>query len=63
MIPEYNKICFETDDLLIVEAKKQVLENALKNGLITQDEFNTEKTRVLQEYSQYCSKLGYAFNW
>ena len=66
MIPEYNKIDFENDDLLVIDAKKKILENAVKNGLITQEEFDAEKARVLSAYDSYCKskpKLGYAFNW
>ena len=66
MIPEYNKIDFENDDLLVIDAKKKILENAVKNGLITQEEFDAEKARVLSAYDSYCGstrKLGYAFNW
>lgn len=68
MIPEYNKINFETDDLMVVEAKKKILEEAVKNGQITQEEFEAERARVLKAYEDYQAshqnqKLSYAFNW
>lgn len=66
MIPEYNKINFETDDLSVVEAKKLIIEKAVQSGQISQEEFEAEKARVLKAYEDYQTshqKLGYAFNW
>ena len=66
MIPEYNKIDFENDDMLVINAKKKILEEAVKNGQLSQDELEEEKARVMKEYGEYLAKhkiLGYAFTW
>ena len=66
MIPEYNKINFETDDLTIINAKKKILEDAVKNGQISPEELVNENERVMKAYEEYQAthkKLGYAFNW
>ena len=66
MIPEYNKINFETDDLIVIDAKKKILEKAVDNGQLSQEEFEEEKARVMKSYGEYLAKhkiLGYAFTW
>ena len=66
MIPEYNKINFDTDDLLVVDAKKKILEKAVEIGHLSQEELDEEKARVMKEYGEYLArhkKLGYAFTW
>ena len=66
MIPEYNKINFETDDLLVIDAKKKILEKAVETGQLSQNELEKEKARVMKAYGEYLAKhkiLGYAFTW
>lgn len=63
MIPEYNQIDFEKDDLGVVKAKIAILETAVKDGRLSEAEFLEEKTRVLKAYEAVKPKLGYAFTW
>ena len=66
MIPEYNKIDFETDDMLVINAKIKILEEAVNKGLLSQEELQEEKDRVNREFEKYREKhkkLGYAFTW
>lgn len=66
MIPEYNKIDFENDDMLVINAKMKILEEAVNKGFISPEELQEEKDRVNKEFEKYYEehkKLGYAFNW
>ena len=66
MIPEYNKIDFENDDMLVINAKMKILEDAVSKGFISQEELQEEKDRVNKAYAEYQQnnpKLGYAFTW
>ena len=63
MIPEYNKIDLNKDDLGVVKAKIAALKEALKTGTISEAEYSEEQTRVLKEYEALKPKLGYAFTW
>ena len=61
MIPNYNKIDVLNDTVDVIQAKIDVLKEALTKGEITQEEFDTEKNRV--EANVKLHKLGYAFTW
>ena len=63
MIPEYNKIDFEKDDLAVVKAKVKILKEAVEDGRLSQEEYLAEKERVLKEYEKCRTLLGYAFTW
>ena len=61
MIPNYNKIDVLNDTVDVIQAKIDVLKEALTKGEITQEEYDTEKNRV--EANVKLHKLGYAFTW
>jgi len=61
MIPNYNKIDVLNDTADVIQAKIDVLKEALTKGEITQEEYDTEKNRV--EANVKLHKLGYAFTW
>ena len=63
MIPEYNRIDFENDDISVIEAKIEAIKKGVAEGTVTAEEMEVEKKKLNEAIGKYSEKVGYSFTW
>ena len=62
MLPDYNKIDVEKDDISVIKAKIKAMKLLVENGKMTNEEYSAEKDRVIKELEER-GLVGYSFTW
>ena len=62
-IAEYNKIDVENDSKTVIQSKIDAMKEAVRNGDMTQGEYDAEKERVETSMTLKKRLFGYAFTW
>lgn len=62
MLPDYNKIDVEKDDISVIQAKIKAMKLLVENGKMTNEEYSAEKDRVIKELEER-GLVGYSFTW
>lgn len=63
MIPEFNRIDFENDDISVIEAKIEAIKKGVAEGTVTAEEMEAEKKKLNEAIGKYSEKVSYSFTW